>query len=276
MSPNECSELTLSLVANHALNTIYDVFVFSNSGVLTMVTGPAWSASTAGSGARGSGAGTTQLTRVKGLWTNAVSMTGRNGSTTYTVGANLGTYVGSILIDGTAGQVTCHATYGQSRKWGVWNAYNRSSVTLKVGDATAGWTIGGGGSSALQSLRGQTTNSMTTFVGLPEQTYDFHSYMRASFIGTTNQNAQFYTAIGFNSTSSASGIIGTYGISFGAGVSGNFTFVDSATGRANTVSGSIGINTITHLEGYAVTGAAAPTVVTGSEASNLLTGTWLA
>jgi hypothetical protein len=40
--PTEFTELSLSLAASHTLNTIYDVFVFSNSGVLTLVTGPAW------------------------------------------------------------------------------------------------------------------------------------------------------------------------------------------------------------------------------------------
>ena len=76
--PTEFTELTLSLVSAHAANAIYDVFVFSNNGVLTIVTGPNWTTATAGAGARGTGAGTTQLTRLNGYWVNAVSMTGRN------------------------------------------------------------------------------------------------------------------------------------------------------------------------------------------------------
>ena len=118
--PTAFTELTLTLVASHALSTLYDVFVFSDSGTLRLVTGPAWSNSGAGAGARGSGAGTTELSRLNGFWVNTVSMTARNGATTYSVAANRGTYVGSIFIDsGAAGQVTCHRAWGQSRKWSI-------------------------------------------------------------------------------------------------------------------------------------------------------------
>ena len=130
--PTTFSELTLTLVASHALSTLYDVFVFSNSGVLTLATGPAWNTSTAGAGARGSGAGTTQISRLNGFWVNTVSMTGRNGSTTYTIAANRGTYLGSIFIDGTAGQCTCHVSFGQSRKWSF-SASDKASSTERGG-----------------------------------------------------------------------------------------------------------------------------------------------
>src|SRR5882762_4456840 len=90
--PTTFTEQTLTLVASHAANQIYDVFAFSDSGVFTIGTGPAWSTATAGSGARGTGAGTTELTRLSGLWVNATQITARNGSTTYTVAANRATY----------------------------------------------------------------------------------------------------------------------------------------------------------------------------------------
>jgi putative ABC transport system permease protein len=35
-------------------------------------------------------------------------------------------------MDGTNGQVTCHRSFGQSRKWGLWNAYNRRPLYLKA------------------------------------------------------------------------------------------------------------------------------------------------
>src|SRR6185369_459996 len=38
--------------------------------------------------------------------------------------------------DSSAGQVTCHRAWGQSRKWGVWSAYNRQPLYLKAGDST--------------------------------------------------------------------------------------------------------------------------------------------
>src|SRR3989304_10545818 len=139
MVPTEFTELTLSLVASHTAGSIYDVFVWAESGVLTLGTGPAWTNATAGRGGRGTGAGTTTLSPVKGLWTNAVAMTARNGSTTYSVSANRATYVGSIHMDGTNGQLSCLTAFGQSRKFGVWNAYNRKPIVLLVGDSTASW-----------------------------------------------------------------------------------------------------------------------------------------
>jgi hypothetical protein len=141
--PTEFTELSLSLAASHTLNTIYDVFVFSNSGVLTLVTGPAWLNSAPGLGARGSGGSTTRLTRIKGFKVNAVSIACRDGATTHNIGANLATYLGWIYIDATAGQVTCHRSYGQSRKWGIWNAFNRRRLYLKAGDSTATWVVAG-------------------------------------------------------------------------------------------------------------------------------------
>ncbi|WP_441235668.1 hypothetical protein [Bradyrhizobium sp. 930_D9_N1_4] len=246
MIPTEFSELTLSLVSSHAANAIYDVFVFSNSGVVTIATGPAWSTATAGSGARGSGAGTTQLARVKGLWTNAVSMTARNGSTTYTVGANLGTYVGSISMDGTNGQVSCLPTYGQSRKWGVWNAYNRKKVVLQAGDATASWTYT---TNTVRPSNNSTANSVTVFCGLPEENVDISfSQMVQGGSGTTNNQvlAAWAGGIGWNSTTVMSGIKGI------AQVRIDGTSVDNLNNHTSTAQYSpvpfIGINVATCLE----------------------------
>lgn len=162
-TPTEIAELMLNLVSQHAANTIYDVFCFSNSGVVTLVTGPAWNSSTAGSSSRGTGASTTELARVKGLFTNAVDITGRNGSTTYSIGANLATYLGTILIDGSAGQLSFHRGFGQSRRWGAWNAYNRRRVALKVGDTTTSWTYQ---TNTVRASRNDATNCAYCLNGL--------------------------------------------------------------------------------------------------------------
>lgn len=198
-TPTEFSELTLTLASQHALNTIYDIFVFSNSGVLTLITGPAWSVSTAGSCARGTGAGTTQISRVKGLYTNTVAITGRNGSTTYSVGANLATYVGSLLVDGTAGQVTCHRSWGQNRKWGIWNAFNKRPIRLLCGDSTASWAYN---TATVRQSNAATGNAISMFTGLAEE------------IGVCMFNQQLNTGggvgsfgIGYNSTTAYSGTI---------------------------------------------------------------------
>jgi hypothetical protein len=195
--PTTFSELTLTLAASHAANAIYDVFVFSNNGVVTLVTGPAWTNSGSGTGARGSGGGTTALSKVQGLYVNAVQITGRNGSTTYTIAANQATYLGSIFIDGSAGQVTCHRSWGQSRKWGVWNAFNRAALYLKGGDGTASWTYNSG---TAQPANNNTANKVTVFCGLAEEIVAARTNVR---IGANNVSAS--VSIGWGSTTTVSG-----------------------------------------------------------------------
>lgn len=236
-NPTVFTEVQCALVAAHAANNIYDLFVFNNSGVLTLVTGPAWSSSAAGSGSRGTGAGTTQITRVNGLWVNSVSMTGRNGSTTYTVPANQGTYVGSIYIDATLGQVSCYRTAGQSRKWGVFNAYNRTPVMLQVTDSTASWSTTTA-APTFRAANGSTANSFTSFFGLQEEQIDseYQVWMDAGGAGRAG-----YCGIGFNTTTAASGSVGN-GLTASAGwfrgtIKGNYI-----------ASPSLGINVFTAVE----------------------------
>lgn len=185
-------ELGLSLVASHTANSLYDVFAISPSGTAIIVTGPAWSVVAAGTSSRGTGAGTTELERVGGIWTNKVSMTARNGSTTYTVAANRGTYLGSIFTDGTNGQVTCLVGYGQSRKWSVWNAYNQRPITLLAGDNTASWTYT---SATVRQANGAGGNIATTFCGLPDVDY-FATYTQHALAGS---GGTYLNGIGFNS-----------------------------------------------------------------------------
>lgn len=236
--PTEFSELTLTLVASHAASTIYDVFVFSNNGVLTLATGPAWSNSGAGTGARGSGAGTTQISRLNGLWVNTVSMTGRNGSTTYSIDANRATYLGSIFMDGSNGQLSCHTAYGQSRKWGVWNAYNRVPIYLQAGDSTSSWTLSA--NTAIRASRNDTANSLTVFCGLAEETFDL-AFRQSIQGGGTHITT---VGIGFNSTAAFSDLTDVHN---GAGSLVDGTIV------ANSVAASfqfpvLGISTVTSLE----------------------------
>lgn len=193
------AELTLTLNSNHSASTIYDVFAFNNSGVVTLATGPAWSNSSTTTGARGSGAGTTQLQLINGLWVNAVSMTGRNGATTYSISANQATYLGSIFVDGSAGQVTCHGVYGQNRKWGVWNAYNRLPLTLLVSDDTASWTYA---SATARALNNSSSNKATVFVGLRDE----FVVVRSSLRGSLPPGAAAFSLIGWSSTSSSTGL----------------------------------------------------------------------
>lgn len=260
--PTTFSELTLSLVSSHAANAIYDVFAFSNSGVVTLVTGPAWTTATAGSGARGSGAATTELTRVGGIFVNAVSMSARNGSTTYTVNANAGTYLGSIFMDGTNGQVSCHVSWGQSRKWGVWNAYNRVPVILQAGDATASWNYA---TSTIRASNGASTNSLTIFTGLAEEQFKFSFLQQVA--ADTASAALWKIGIGYNSTTTFSGTNGLFQVIAGQSAMGAMLF---AQYDAPPI---LGISTITALENA---NSAQSGTFQGQQAGMLLRGEWRA
>jgi hypothetical protein len=246
-NPTTFTELTLTLSSSHVASNIYDVFVFSNSGVVTIGTGPSWSAGTsgsitAGSCARGTGAGGTALTRVSGIYTNTVQITARNGATTYTVGANQGTYVGSIFMDGTNGQISCHRAFGQSRKWGVWNAYNRKRVYLMAGDSTASWNYN---TNTTRAARADSTNSLTVFIGLPEEIVDLKN---SQYIGASIGNGQTVDAqvgIGYNATNAFTQRTGRVTSANSTGA----TYTMYATVFANAkVASSIGINTVTAVE----------------------------
>lgn len=199
------AELTLTLNAGgHAASTLYDIFVFNNSGTLTLVTGPAWSTSTAGAGARGSGAGTTQLTMFGGILVNTVQITGRNGVNTFTIPTSTATYVGSMFVDTAAGQVSCHTSYGQSRKWGIWNTYNRVPILLRAGDGTASWTYA---TNTWRASNNASANVVTVFSGLSEEIAAL-TFQQEGFVFDAFE-AQLKIGIGVNSTSSPSGVQGS-------------------------------------------------------------------
>ena len=110
----------------------YDVFVWDDGGTLRATRGPAWSSDTA----RGTGAGTTELTRVQGLLVNAVDIT--NGPA-----AGYGTYVGTIRSNASS---TIDFILGGSASGGtagvlhVWNNFNREEVVANTVDSAAAYT----------------------------------------------------------------------------------------------------------------------------------------
>ena len=267
------SELQLTLVSSHAASNIYDFYIFNLSGVPTLGTGPSWSAGSggsiaAGSCARGTGSGGAALARLQGINTNAVSMTMRygNGTTTMVVAPNQGTYVGTLFIDTTNGQVTCNRSYGQSRKWGIWNAYNRTPTYLKAGDSATSWSVT---SATFGAQHSNTANSLTVLVGLQEERLDldFHYTGTISALPATNP-FDVNAGVGYNSTTSP---VVTAHAQRQLGTS-TLTTVDSVNARYVTLP-TIGINAVTMLE---ASNASITTTVLGGEASNCLTATWLA
>lgn len=202
-APTVFSELTLTLVGSHAGAAIYDVFVFNNSGVLTLVTGPAWASSGVGTSARGSGAGTTQLSRLSGLWVNTVQITGRNGANTYTIPSSQATFLGSIYTDAAAGQVSCYTSWGSNRKWGVSNAYNRVPVVIKSGAIGSAYSYTTG---AWRVVAANVGSILTTFSCLAEERYDA-TFVQQTLAVTlaTGQSSALSSGIGLNTTASPTG-----------------------------------------------------------------------
>ena len=169
-------------------NSNYDLFIWSNSGTLTLTRGPAWTSDTA----RGTGAGTTQIAMQNGIWTNAVAIT--NGPS-----ANQGTYVGTVRSDGssqlnwTTGGAAAGGTAGIL---GVWNMYNRVSATAVVQDTTASWTYG---TAAWRAADNSSTNRVNFIVGFVEDSFTA-SYTNFNYYsgGSTVQ----VIGLGLNSTTS--------------------------------------------------------------------------
>lgn len=140
-----------------ANNSNYDIFVWNDSGTIRATRGPAWTSDTG----RGTGAGTTELERVKGVWLNKVSIT--NGPA-----ANRGTYVGTIRSDGSA-QINFHlggsASGGTAAVLGVWNMYNRVVVGPAVIDSGSGYTYT---SSTIRQARNSAGNKISFVIGISE------------------------------------------------------------------------------------------------------------
>jgi hypothetical protein len=208
------SQLVLTLSASQAASNIYDIFLAYNAGAPVIGTGPSWSAGggsvTPGSSSRGSGAGSTAIERdsASGLWVNSVSMsliynTG-GGNNTIVVPAGQGIYLGSIFIDAVAGQITCHRSYGVSRKWSVYNAYNQQKITLKEGDPTSTWNYTTG---TIRISHGNANNNSVFILGLPESPVEV-LFNQTKQIGGNSATVTCWNGIGYDSSSAQSGSIG--------------------------------------------------------------------
>ena len=287
ITPYPFIQMPLVLTPSQSANNIYDIFLAYNSGVPVIGTGPSWLAGggsiTAGSCARGSGGGSTAINRAttSGLWVNTNSIaliynTG-SGNNTITVAAGQGVFLGSIYIDATAGQVTCHRSAGQNRKWGISNAYNREPTSLIVADPTASWTY------ATNTIRasnntpssfstnsynvgsGTICNGLTVLNCLPEEGINilFSQTLEPS---SATGAGRSQILIGINSTTASSGKAGAQWANAAAGL---------FAGDAEAVffqAPALGINIIQALEN--VPAAATSNTFYGSTTSMSLTAQW--
>lgn len=241
------TQLTLGVQALQA-GGLFDVFGFLYLGNPFIGVGPVWNTNSAGVCSRGTGAATTELTRLNGVLVNANNLTGLiiNGGSLYDCATRCGVYLGTIYIDPlNAGHVTCHRSWGQLRRWGVWNYYNRQPVYLKCGDSTTPtWTYG---TATFRPSNGDVNNSLTLLTGFSEDPVSINFLQRTA---TTADATSFgEIAIGFNSTSSVVGNTNPTGkVSNGTS---QFVFNNIARfeGLPATVATSgIGIQTVSCLE----------------------------
>jgi hypothetical protein len=232
-------DLTLSLTAAAAANSIVDVFATVSGAAAVLGFGPVWGTSTPGSCSRGTGAGTTQLGRTQGLWGNANVITLYNGATTYSaIPAHRATYLGSVYVDGTSGQTSYAASFGQNRKCGVWNAYNRKAMHFQAGDSTTSW----GSASGPRAWNADANNVVSAFCGLPEEAFLAQTMNRTT--GSTSHIGRF--GVGWNSTSAFSGFIAQH--TTGSTYDNQYAYATS-----NAFPPALGINNIQGLEDSTMT-----------------------
>lgn len=163
------TELTLTLDAtNHVTTSLYDVFICLDTTV-KIGTGPVWTSNTG----RGTGAGTTELQRLNGIWTNKVSIALKNGAGAAfaTIAANRATYVGTFYTT-AAGQTgmamsPAGASGGSNAILGISNAYNRVLTASVSRDSAASWTYN---STTIQQQNNSASNRITYVDGLGEST----------------------------------------------------------------------------------------------------------
>ncbi len=177
------SQLTLSLNSGLQSGDIYDIFLVNNSGSLILCTGPAWNSSTS----RGAGAGTTQLTLLNGLSVNANAIGNcLNGSTSLSVSAKSGFYLGSVYMTGN-GQTSMQlkpsaAAGGTNNVLGLWNAYNRVRLTAYSRDSTSNWLYG---TASWRAADNSASNKISFLDGLQQSSVTGnYSIMGASTVDT--------------------------------------------------------------------------------------------
>lgn len=176
-------------------NSNYDMFVWSDSGTLRCTRGPAWSSDTS----RGTGAGTTELELVNGIYVNKNAIT--NGPA-----ARRGTYVGTVRSNGSS-QIDwiygAAASSGTAGVFGVWNMYNRVLVSSVTSDNGSSYTYN---STTWRAARASNTMRCSLVRGMDEDIVD--ALYQVTMNGGASGDVQI--GIGLDSTSANSAQIAPY------------------------------------------------------------------
>lgn len=164
------AQLTLALDNNSAhngyqqLGKLFDIFCFMNGATLTLGTGPAWTTNID----RGTGVGTTELTLLGGVLvnTNALNLKIDASASQVAVLANRATYVGTMYAtaNGQTGMnFRASAAGGGNLILGLYNGYNRTTLSAINGDTTTSWSYATG---TWRPTNGNQNNRITFVDGL--------------------------------------------------------------------------------------------------------------
>ncbi|HEV8448611.1 MAG TPA: hypothetical protein VGQ44_17395 [Gemmatimonadaceae bacterium] len=186
------SEITIALgTLTSAKN--YDIFAYDSGGVVGCVIGPAWTSDTA----RGSGAGTTELTRLNGVLVNNVAISGGPA-------ANQGRYLGTFRT--TATTTTEDSAGGVTTQVGgkrfLFNQYNRVQRALSVIDTTDNWSYT---TNTVRQANGAAGNRVEYVVGEAAVMLDVE-VLGIAFIANNSANAA-KMGVGIDSTTTLSGTV---------------------------------------------------------------------
>jgi len=131
---------------------VNDWFVWDDAGTLRIGHGPDWTSDTA----RSAG---TALVMVNGIWLNNANIT--NGPA-----ASRGTYVGTTRSNSSSQlDFIFPTTHGTAGLIGIWNAYNRVLLPVRVSDGTASWTYT---TASVRQVNGSAVNQISFVSGLAE------------------------------------------------------------------------------------------------------------
>jgi len=245
---NQALSDTTNSPAAAIAGSVYDMFVWSKSGVITLSRGPVWSSSTARALA---------LNFTKGFYVNASSIT--NGPA-----AGYGVYVGTIATDAGGATVTFNpipsaASGGPTNgAWvGIWNQYNSVPIFAAEQDSKVSWTPTASWGSADASA-----NNRITFVsGQPQAGVSATYFVQ---IYSLNASNYAYSGIGFDSTTSPS-------------VAGTVQTGSGASGGNSTVSINLSLNPQTgkhYIQALEIAGSGSPVIYGGSGGMQLSAQLW--
>lgn len=174
-------------------NSNYDIFAWDDGGTIRATRGPAWTSGTA----RGTGAGTTELDLVDGVYVNKIAIS--NGPA-----AGYGTYLGTIrsnassTIDWSLGGASAAGT---AINLTVWNMYNRVRHVAASIPTTGNWSWVPSGA-AIQAANGGGHAEARIVCGLADGPIEA---LYKSAVKTAYAAYEHGIGIGYDSTSAISG-----------------------------------------------------------------------